>query len=100
VATQVVGKKLIKCRIPNFSIYLVAAAAEPLSLIMGRAALFSFEKARELTQGNWSCDVGKAKRELDFEPKTPVMEGMRTTLEWYRREGWLRGTNSRRVKVA
>ncbi|MGA9363826.1 MAG: NAD-dependent epimerase/dehydratase family protein [Bacteroidota bacterium] len=100
MATQIVGKKLIKCRIPNFSIYVVAAAAEPLSLITGRAALFSFEKARELTQGNWSCDVGKAKRELDFEPKTPVMEGMRTTMEWYRREGWLRRTNSRRAKVA
>jgi nucleoside-diphosphate-sugar epimerase len=98
VATQVVGKKLIKWRIPNFSIYVVAAAAEPLSRITGRAALFSFEKAKELIQGSWSCDVGKAKRELGFEPKTPVLEGMRATMEWYRREGWLRQTDGRRVK--
>jgi len=100
MATQIVDKKLIKCRIPNFSIYLVAAAAEPLSLFTGRAALFSFEKAKELTQGSWSCDVGKAKRELEFEPKTPVLEGMRETMEWYRREGWLRQTDGRRTKLA
>jgi dihydroflavonol-4-reductase len=100
VATQAVGKRLIKWRIPNFSIYLVAAAAEPLSLITGRAALFSFEKAKELTQGNWSCDVGKAKRELEFEAKTSVLEGMRATMEWYRKEGWLRQSDGRRMKVA
>jgi len=89
VASQIAGKKLIKWRLPNFSIYVVAAAAEPLALITGRAALFSFEKARELAQASWSCDAGKARRELGYEAKTPLLDGMKETIEWYRREGWL-----------
>lgn len=89
VATQIGGKKVRKWVIPNFSIYLIAAAAEPLALLTGRAAVFSFEKARELAQANWSCDVAKAKRELGYEAKTPIVEGMRETLEWYKHEGWL-----------
>ena len=89
VATQIAGKKVRKFRIPNFSVYLVAAAAEPLSFITGKAALYSFEKARELAQANWGCDVAKAKRELGYEAKTPILDGMRETIQWYRREGWL-----------
>jgi dihydroflavonol-4-reductase len=95
VASQIAGKKLIKWRLPNFSIYVVAAAAEPLAFFTGKAALFSFEKAKELTQRSWSCDVGKAKRELGYEAKTPILDGMRETIEWYRREGWLKQTDGR-----
>jgi len=93
VAGQITGKKLVRWRIPNFSIYLVAAAAEPLGFLMGKPALFSFEKAKELAQASWSCDVGKAKRELGYEAKTPIVDGMKETIEWYRREGWLKGTD-------
>lgn len=95
VASQIAGKKLIKWRIPNFSIYVVAAAAEPLARITGKAALFSFEKAKELAQASWSCDVGKARRELGYEAKTPILDGMRETIDWYRREGWLKWTDGR-----
>jgi dihydroflavonol-4-reductase len=95
VGSQIAGKKLIKCRIPNFSIYVVAAAAEPLAFFTGKAALFSFEKAKELAQPSWSCDVGKAKRELGYEAKTSIVDGMRETIEWYRREGWLKRTDGR-----
>jgi nucleoside-diphosphate-sugar epimerase len=95
VASQIAGKKLIKWRLPNFSIYVVAAAAEPLAFFTGKAALFSFEKAKELAQPSWSCDVGKAKRELGYEAKTPILDGMRETIEWYRREGWVKHTDGR-----
>jgi len=100
VASQIAGRRLIKWRLPNFSIYVVAAAAEPLAFITGKAALFSFEKARELAQPSWSCDVGKAKRELGYEAKTPILDGMRETIEWYRKEGWLSQSNGGRMKVA
>lgn len=89
IATQIGNRKMRKWVIPNFSIYLVAAAAEPLALLTGKVAVFSFEKARELAQANWSCDAAKAKRELGYEAKTPIAEGMRETLEWYRHEGWM-----------
>lgn len=90
IAKQIAGKEVRKWIIPNSSIYVIAAIAEPLSFIRGEPALLSFEKARELAQPDWSCDASKAKRELGFQAKIPLLDGMRETLEWYRREGWLK----------
>jgi dihydroflavonol-4-reductase len=89
VATVLGEKRMKKWVFPNFSIYLVAAAAEPMAFLTGKAVLYNFEKARELAQTNWSCDPSKARRELGYEAKTPILDGMRETFEWYKREGWL-----------
>jgi len=90
IATQIAGKNVKKWVIPNFSIYVVAAVAEPLSYITGEPAVFSFEKAKELAQQDWSCDVSKSKRDLGFSARIPLLEGMKETLEWYRKERWLK----------
>jgi nucleoside-diphosphate-sugar epimerase len=41
-----------------------------------------FRKAR-------AFDISKAKRELGFHPATGLQRGLTTTIEWYRRAGWL-----------
>ena len=90
VAAQIVGRRVRKLTIPNLAIYLVAAIAEPLAMLTGKPALFSLEKAKELAQADWSCNVEKAEREIGYSSKTPLIDGMRTTLQWYRSEGWLK----------
>jgi nucleoside-diphosphate-sugar epimerase len=37
-----------------------------------------------------ACDISKAIRELGFEPKTSLREGLEKTVEWYRKEGYLK----------
>lgn len=34
-------------------------------------------------------DIARARRELGYDPQVGLREGLRRTLEWYRREGWL-----------
>ena len=34
-------------------------------------------------------DISKAKRELGFHPQVGLQRGLTTTIEWYRRAGWL-----------
>jgi nucleoside-diphosphate-sugar epimerase len=34
-------------------------------------------------------DISKAKKELNYEPKTPLREGLKITADWYIKEGWL-----------
>ena len=37
-----------------------------------------------------SFDIGKARRELDFDPRTSLETGFRKTIEWYRHEGLIK----------
>ena len=89
IASEVIGRKVKKVVLPNFAVYLIAAVAEPLSFITGKPALFSFEKAKELAQPDWSCKVEKAEQELGYRSRKTLVEGMRETMGWYRREGWI-----------
>jgi len=34
-------------------------------------------------------DIGRAKRDLGYQPRVPLDEGLRLTFEWYRAEGLL-----------
>jgi dihydroflavonol-4-reductase len=89
VASEVTGRKVRRIALPNFSVHFVAAGAELLSLITGKPALISFEKAREIAQPDWSCNVEKAERELGYRSRKTLLDGMRETMEWYKKEGWL-----------
>jgi nucleoside-diphosphate-sugar epimerase len=41
-----------------------------------------FTKSRAL-------DITRARQELGFAPAVGLTEGIRRTLDWYRREGWI-----------
>lgn len=38
---------------------------------------------------NRDFDISKAKKELGYEPKTDLRTGIKNTVNWYRKEGWL-----------
>lgn len=67
-----------------------AAAAETLKgVLTGRVRPFNADKAREVLAGDWLCDGGPMRRDLDLPPPVPLLEGLFETREWYQREGWL-----------
>jgi nucleoside-diphosphate-sugar epimerase len=86
---RVMGRRAIRVRIPEFGVYVVSAFAELFSLFSSKAALINFEKARDMVQDCWTCDASKARRELGFEAEIGLEEGIRDTVEWYKKEGWL-----------
>ncbi len=48
--------------------------------------------SREMVTGfisNLNIDTSKAIRELGYEPKVGLEEGLRTTLKWYKKNGYL-----------
>lgn len=68
-----------------------------LGSIMGRVGelrgapqLLNRDKASEMVQDFWVCSPGKAQRELDFTASTSLETGLKKTIAWYRKEGWLR----------
>ncbi|MHB9009135.1 MAG: hypothetical protein ACYDC1_19675, partial [Limisphaerales bacterium] len=47
-------------------------------------------KRHELTAPGWVADVTRLESALGLACTTTLAEGIRQTLAWYRREGWIR----------
>jgi nucleoside-diphosphate-sugar epimerase len=88
VTASVAGVKPPSWRLPVWPVWLAGAACEavcaPLRIeppIYRRRVDF-FTKSR-------AFDIGRARRELNFNPRTGLREGIRRTLEWYREQRWI-----------
>ena len=60
-----------------------------------RASLFSSkplltpDRIIELSQASWTCDDTRARLDIDYESSIALPDGMRSTAEWYKKQGWL-----------
>lgn len=86
---QVMNKKALRVRLPEFLVYVIAAFAEFFSFFSSQPALINFEKAKDMVQDYWTCSHEKAKRDLGFVQQISLENGIRRTVEWYRMQGWL-----------
>ncbi len=57
--------------------------------LKGAAPIMSRDKAREMRCEAWTCAADRAREEIDFVPQHPLDDGLKQTIEWYRKEGWL-----------
>jgi nucleoside-diphosphate-sugar epimerase len=85
----VLDRWVLRIRIPEAGVFVVAAFAELVALFSPRPALINFEKARDMVQDYWTCDASKARRDFGFGQEISLEEGIRSTVEWYNKEGWL-----------
>ncbi|MEZ5360636.1 MAG: SDR family NAD(P)-dependent oxidoreductase [Candidatus Zixiibacteriota bacterium] len=86
---ELLGKKGIGITIPGWLLNCIALLSELFFRLIGHTPHFSREKVRELTT-NWELDVSRAKDELGFEAAVDFKTGAAQTIDWYRREGWLK----------
>ena len=47
------------------------------------------DKYRIMKQRNWRCDITPLERDLGYQPRYLLEEGVKETIEWYKEEGWL-----------
>jgi nucleoside-diphosphate-sugar epimerase len=77
-----------RIHLPVWPFWIAGAACEAVCAPLGlepplyRRRVDFFTKSR-------AFDIGRARRELGFAPAVPLDEGIRRTLAWYRRAGWL-----------
>jgi nucleoside-diphosphate-sugar epimerase len=90
ITAGVMGKKVLRLRIPEAGVYAIAAFAELFSLITRKPTLLNFEKAKDIVQDAWTCSIEKARTELGFKESMTLEQGIKDTVEWYREQGWLR----------
>ncbi len=83
------GKKALTIRFPHFLVYTVAAFAQFFAMFSSKAATFNLEKAKDFVQTAWTCEVTKAKDQLGYRQTVSLEEGMKRTIEWYKKMKWL-----------
>jgi nucleoside-diphosphate-sugar epimerase len=88
ITAEVAGVPPPRLRLPVWPVWFAGAicefAAAPFGLeppIYRRRVDF-FRKSR-------AFDIGRARRELGFNPQVGVREGVRRTVEWYREQRWI-----------
>ncbi len=90
ITAAALGKSVFTMRLPHALVYTVAAFAQGFAALQKKPATLNLEKARDITQRYWTCDISKAKTELGYLPKVSLEEGIRMTVEWYRAQKWLK----------
>jgi dihydroflavonol-4-reductase len=86
---DILNKKGITIRLPHAVVYAVAGMSELFSIFRKQPSVLNWEKGRDMVQENWTCSAEKAKRELGYSQRISLEEGIRDTVEWYRKEGWM-----------
>ena len=83
------GRRAINLRAPLALARGVAALNELRGRLTGRAVFLNRQKIRELTQPNYTCDDAAFRAATGFANKWDLAGGMRQTIDWYKRKGWL-----------
>ena len=86
---KAMGINAFRIRIPKPMILGIAFFSEYFSKFSKRPPLINKSKVKEMVQKDWVCDITKAKTILGFKPKVRLLEGVRFTFEWYKKENWL-----------
>jgi len=90
VTASVMDRKYFSVRVPHFMVYTIAIVAQTIAALQKRPATLNLEKARDITRAFWTCDPSKALKDFGFKQERTLEEGIRQTIEWYKKERWLK----------
>ena len=82
-------KKTLKIRLPLGLVAGLAGITETVARWQNKPAALTREKIPELAAENWHCDVRPLFEELKFQPDFDLYSGMKNTVDWYQKHGWL-----------
>jgi nucleoside-diphosphate-sugar epimerase len=75
--------------LPLACLWATCVGQELWSRIRRRPMILSRQKYAEVAAAGWVCRVERLRSELGQVCPTPLAEGIRQTLAWYRQAGWL-----------
>ena len=86
---EMMGRRARTLAIPRSVAFGVAVAAEAVAALTRKPPVINRDKVTDLSQRCWGCSIERARRELGYDQQVPLEEGLRETIDWYKREGWL-----------
>lgn len=79
----------IRITAPIWVLRVVTFVGDLVGRMTGKISALNNDKYHILRQRNWRCDIEPARRELGYEPRVQLAEGVRRTIRWYKDNGWL-----------
>lgn len=89
IACRAIGCRAIGVRMPLWAVKMVSVIAEKWGVLRMKPSTLNRDKFNIMKQRNWCADISKARRDFGFSPQVDLQEGVRRSIEWYRKEGWL-----------
>ncbi len=80
---------VLHIKAPLWFLRMVCAVNGTVARWMHKLTTLNQDKYNILSQRNWQCDIETTRRDLGYEPKVKLEEGVKETVAWYKREGWL-----------
>lgn len=80
---------MVRIKAPLWFLKCVCTVSEAAGRLLGKTTTLNGDKYHILRQRNWQCDIEPARRELDYTPHYTLEQGVRESVAWYKKEGWL-----------
>ena len=82
-------KWLLRIKAPLWVLRVVTCCGEYWGRMTGKMTALNNDKYHILKQRNWRCDIQPAIDQLGYDPKVKLEEGVRLSVEWYKKQHWL-----------
>lgn len=82
-----VGRPYRPIRLPS-ALLVGAAWAGEITWRLGRQPAFDLSRLAEFRARRFVCSTERASAAIGFTASVPLLEGMRSTWQWYRAQGW------------
>lgn len=89
LAARILGVKTRELSIPIPLARIAFHLGDVFEGITRKTTLVNTQKMRELININWICSIDKARKMIGWEPKPDLEANLRSTLDWYKQQGWL-----------
>ena len=86
---SVAGKTLWIPSLPGGAFHGLARCLEFWAMLSGGVPMLDRTRVTEMRQRAWICDSSSLTRDTGWRAKTPLEDGMRQTMDWYREHGWV-----------
>ncbi len=80
---------VLRIKAPLWFLRAVCRVSGTVNGWLGRTSTLNTDKYHILSQRNWQCDIEPARCELGYVPEYSLERGVRETVAWYCKEGWL-----------
>jgi len=89
ITKKILNKKTFKLYVPLAIVKLIAATMETVNGWFGKVPTLNRDKYNVLKARNWLCDISDLERDFDFKAKYYLEDGVKESIEWYKKEKWL-----------
>lgn len=89
LSKEILGRKTLKFHVPLGIVKIIAGLLEFTSSYSKKTPALNKEKLNELTAPSWYCSIENIKKDLGFEPKYDLKQGLTETLNWYKENKWI-----------